>query len=69
MGVLLCAGAFVPQNSSAASVFIEIGDRPYYTHGDWYMNHGYRWCWRPGHWRYFHHHHREWIHGHYVRCH
>jgi hypothetical protein len=68
MGVLLFAGAFTPQNSNAAAVFIEIGDRPYYLHGDWYWSHGYRWCWVPGHWR-WHHHYRSWIHGHYVRCH
>ena len=36
MGVLLFAGAFTPQNSNAATVFVEIGDRPYYTHGGWY---------------------------------
>lgn len=28
MGVLLFAGAFTPQNSNAATVFVEIGDRP-----------------------------------------
>ena len=38
MGVLLFAGAFTPQNSNAATVFVEIGDRPYYTHGGWYWN-------------------------------
>lgn len=29
MGVMLFAGAFTPQNSNAATVVIEIGDRPY----------------------------------------
>jgi len=68
MGVLLFAGAFVAQPSQASGFVVEIGDRPYYTHGEWYSNHGYRWCWRAGHWRYYHH-HREWIHGHYTHCH
>ena len=67
MGALLLVGGFVPQTADAARVFIEIGDRPYYVHGPWYWSHGYRWCWVPGHWRYRHH-HRVWIHGHYVRC-
>jgi len=67
MGVLLFVGAFTPQSSNAATVFVEIGDRPYYTHGGWYLSHGYRWCWVPGHWR-WRHHYRTWIHGHYIRC-
>jgi hypothetical protein len=29
---LFCAGAFTPTTTKAAGVFIEIGDRPYYSH-------------------------------------
>jgi hypothetical protein len=67
LGVLLLAGAFTPQVSRATGVFIEIGDRPYYTHGPGYWARGNHWCWVPGHWR-WRHHARVWIHGHYVHC-
>ena len=67
LGVLLLTGAFTPQVSNAASVFIEIGDRSYYNHGPGYWSRGRHWCWVPGHWR-WRHHTRFWIHGHYVRC-
>jgi hypothetical protein len=50
LGAFFCAGAFTPTTTKAAGVFIETGDRPYYSHGPWYWNHGYRWYWRPGHW-------------------
>jgi hypothetical protein len=65
LGVLFCAGAFTP-TTTQAGVFIEIGDRPYYTHGPWYWHHGYRWYWVPGHWA-WRYHQRFWVHGHYAR--
>jgi len=47
------------------SVTVEVGDRPYYTHGpSYYAGHTY-YAWRPGHWR-WRHGQRVWIHGHYV---
>jgi len=49
LGALFCAGAFTPPTTTAG-VFIEIGDRPYYSHGPWYWEGGYRWYWVPGHW-------------------
>src|SRR5260370_5460743 len=66
LSALFCAGAFTPTTTKAADVFIETGDRPYYSHGPWYWNHGYRWYWRSGHWgwRYGQ---RVWIHRHYAR--
>jgi len=49
----------------AIALNIEIGDRPYYVHGDRYWAEGAYWCWVPGHWN---HHHTVWIHGHYRHC-
>jgi len=59
----LCAAA-VPA-TQAISLNIEIGDRPYYSHGPGYWNHGVYYVWVPGHWR-VRYHHRVWIHGHYI---
>jgi WXXGXW repeat (2 copies) len=66
LGILLCAGAFTPSTVQAQRVFVEIGDRPYYTHGSYYWRYGHRWIWIPGHWA-WRHHHKFWIHGHYAR--
>lgn len=50
----------------AQEFHIEIGDRPYYTHGPRYWAGNYEMVWVPGHWsRYGHH----WVHGHYLRGH
>ena len=49
----------------ALGISIEIGDRPYYNRGPYYLEHGHRWDWVPGHWSYRHH-QRVWIHGHYA---
>jgi hypothetical protein len=63
---LLCAAPIAaPVTARAAGVFIEVGDRPYYTHGPWYWGpRRERLVWIPGHWG---RHHRVWIHGHYAR--
>ena len=55
----------VPTTAEALGINISIGDRPYYTHGPWYINNGVRWYWIPGHysWR---HRHRVWVPGHYA---
>ncbi len=60
---LLCLTGLT-STTKAISLTIEIGDRPYYTHGPgyWYRHHYYVWV--PGHWAWRHHHH-VWIHGHY----
>ena len=62
----LFAGALVPTTAKAIGINIELGDRGYYTRGPWYYDNGVRWYWVPGHWV-VRHHHRVWIHGHYVR--
>jgi len=50
--------------AAQAQIHIEIGDRPYYTHGPRYWEGDYEMVWVPGHWSEHHHH---WVHGHYVR--
>src|SRR3954466_4400656 len=48
----------------AEGIRIELGDRPYYSHGPRYWAGDYEMIWVPGH-RY----HGVWTHGHYVRGH
>jgi hypothetical protein len=48
----------------AAGISIEIGDRPYYSHGPRYYEGDWEMIWVPGHWSDHGHH---WIHGHYRR--
>jgi len=48
----------------AAGINIEIGDRPYYSHGPRYWEGEYEMIWVPGHWSEHGHH---WVHGHYRR--
>jgi hypothetical protein len=62
LAALCCAASFVPANSQAFGINIDVGDRGYYNHGGWYYNNGVRWYWIPGHWGY----HHRWIHGHYA---
>jgi hypothetical protein len=56
-GILLPAAAVRAQSFS-----IEIGDRPYYSHGSRYWSGDWEMIWVPGH-RSGHH----WVHGHYIR--
>lgn len=60
--LLLAGTVLVPAVSNAQRLSIEIGDRPYYTRGPSYWNHGRRYVWIPGHRA---HHGRVWVHGHY----
>jgi hypothetical protein len=47
------------------SVGVVVEDRPYYTHGPYYVSRGARYVWVNGH--YVHRHgHRYWVHGRYV---
>ena len=48
----------------AAGISVEIGDRPYYSHGPRYWHGDYEMVWVPGHWSEHGHH---WVHGHYIR--
>jgi hypothetical protein len=65
LAALVSAGGVTAPKADAIALNIEIGDRPYYTHGPWYWNNGARWYWVPGHWR-WRHHQRVWIQGHYA---
>jgi hypothetical protein len=47
------------------SVTVEVGDRPYYTHGPGYYVGRTYYVWRPGHWA-NRNGQRVWIRGHYV---
>jgi len=47
------------------SVTVEVGDRPYYTHGPGYYAGRTYYVWRPGHWG-WRGGQRVWIRGHYV---
>jgi hypothetical protein len=47
----------------AEGLRIEIGDKPYYSHGARYWEGDYEMIWVPGHWSDGHH----WVHGHYRR--
>ena len=70
LGVLLgadgCAPvAYGPQPVVSAGYVVEVGDRPYYTRGPYYISHGRRYVWVRGHWE-RHHGRRVWIHGRYI---
>jgi WXXGXW repeat (2 copies) len=54
-----------PGYAYPGSVTVEIGDRPYYTHGPGYYVGRTYYVWRPGHWA-NRHGQRVWIRGHYV---
>ena len=56
----------LPVSLPAQELRIEVGDRPYYTHGPHYVSSGYEMVWVPGHWS---QHRNHWVHGHYVRTH
>jgi hypothetical protein len=54
----------LPAATQAQDLRIEVGDRPYYTHGSRYWYNDWEMVWVPGHWSEHQHH---WVHGHYVR--
>ncbi|HEY1582994.1 MAG TPA: hypothetical protein VGF73_07845, partial [Chthoniobacterales bacterium] len=69
---VLCLGACAPvaygpgpQPVATANYSVEIGDRPYYTRGPYYIQRGQRYVWVRGHWA-RRHGRRVWIHGHYI---
>jgi hypothetical protein len=61
---IIAASILLPAAVRAQSFSIEIGDRPYYSHGPRYWAGDYQMIWIPGHRSSYGHH---WIHGHYVR--
>jgi hypothetical protein len=63
--VAIIALSFIfPAAIQAQSFHIELGDRPYYSHGPTYWDNDWEMVWVQGHWSEYGHH---WIHGHYVR--
>lgn len=65
IALFLMVSALVPvANTYAQHITVEVGDRPYYSHGPGYWEGGHKLVWVPGHWNY---HHTHWIHGHYRR--
>ena len=64
LAALAATSIIFPATVPAQSFSIEIGDRPYYSHGPRYWAGDYEMTWVPGHWS---HHHEQWVHGHYVR--
>jgi hypothetical protein len=59
--VTLAAGLILPNIARSAEIRVEVGDRPYYTHGERYWDGDWEMVWIPGHWDK----HHEWVHGHY----
>lgn len=64
LAALAATSIIFPATVPAQSFSIEIGDRPYYSHGSRYWAGDYEMIWVAGHWS---HHHEQWVHGHYVR--
>jgi hypothetical protein len=60
---ILCVGGILAPSANALRFFIEVGDRPFYTHGSGYWVNGVYWVWIPGHWN---RRHTVFIHGHYA---
>jgi hypothetical protein len=61
---IVATSILTPAAVRADSISIQIGDRPFYTHGARYWDSDYEMIWVPGHMSRFGHH---WIHGQYVR--
>jgi hypothetical protein len=63
--VALVAGSVIfPAAVRADQIRVEIGDRPFYSHGARYWDGDYEMVWVPGHMSEHGHH---WVHGHYLR--
>jgi hypothetical protein len=60
----IAASILLPAAVRAQGFSIEIGDRPYYSHGAHYWAGDYQMVWVAGHWS---NHNRQWVHGHYIR--
>ena len=61
--LIVCLCGFVAPAANA-QISINIGDRPYYSHGPGYWSGRYYDVWAPGHWR-WRNGHKYWVHGHY----
>jgi hypothetical protein len=62
--VAIATSILLPAALRADGISIQIGDRPFYSHGARYWDGDYEMVWVPGHMSQRGHH---WIHGHYVR--
>ena len=60
---VISASILTPAALRAQGISIQIGDRPFYTHGARYWDRDYEMVWVPGHMSRDGH----WIHGQYVR--
>jgi hypothetical protein len=60
---IIATSILIPAALRADGVSIQIGDRPFYSHGPRYWDGDYAMIWVPGHMSSGHH----WIHGQYVR--
>jgi hypothetical protein len=61
--VAIAASILLPAAVGAQGITIQVGDRPFYSHGPRYWDSGYEMLWVPGHMS----RHGHWIHGQYVR--
>jgi hypothetical protein len=64
LAALAATSIIFPATVPAQTFSIEIGDRPYYSHGPRYWSGDYEMIWVPGHWS---NHRQRWVHGHYIR--
>ena len=64
LAALAATSITFPAALPAQSFSIEIGDRPYYSHGPRYWEGEWEMIWVPGHWS---RHRHQWVHGHYIR--
>jgi hypothetical protein len=60
---IITASILLPAALGAQGITIQVGDRPFYTHGARYWDSDYEMVWVPGHMSRNGH----WIHGQYVR--
>jgi hypothetical protein len=60
--VAIAASILLPAAVGAQGITIQVGDRPFYSHGPRYWDNDYEMVWVPGHSERNH-----WIHGQYVR--
>ena len=60
---IITASILLPAAVGAQGISIQVGDRPFYTHGARYWDSDYEMVWVPGHMS----RHGHWIHGQYVR--
>ena|ERR1700682_5524254 len=62
--VAIIATSLLPAAVRAQGIEIQIGDRPFYSHGPRYWAGDSEMIWVPGHMSTYGH---RWIHGHYIR--